>query len=125
MLAQPPLDLIIASSNPLLLDGLRSLSALGNFRIVAEGREPREVYQLVLQHQPEVLVLEEDLVMQADTLLFQCRQCCPDLKVALLEGPVDRIYSPGPTAQPDALVRRTSSMATLVGVIMSLCGTAE
>lgn len=113
----PTLDLVIASTNPRLRDGLRALSALGNFRIAAEGRNADETFQLVTLHQPQALVVEDDLAATDATLLGRCRLSRPDLKLILLEGPVDFVHSPTPV---DALVRRTSSLAALARVIESL-----
>ncbi|MBN9416963.1 hypothetical protein ABS71_22725 [bacterium SCN 62-11] len=121
MQEKPILELVTASRNPLLLEGLRSLSALGGFRIVGEADEAREILRLVVEHQPRVLLAEDEMVVHAANLVPDCRRSCPGLKVVLLEGPVDFVYTLPPSVHPDALIRRTSSMAALARAIESLC----
>lgn len=115
------LDIVIASANPLLLDGLRSLQALGNFHIVGEGKDPKGTHRLVELYRPRVLVAELGLFLQPSTLSRDCRETCPSLKLIVLEGPVDLVHSFALHEQPDAFVSRTSSMAALVRVIQSTC----
>jgi hypothetical protein len=117
---KPTLQLVTASRNPLLLEGLRSLSALGNFLVVAEGADADQTLRLVMAHQPGVLLVEDELVVHCETLVADCRRACPRLKVVLLEGPVDFVYSLPASTEPDALVRRTSSMATLARTLEAL-----
>jgi hypothetical protein len=113
----PTLDLVIASRNPHLLDGLRALSALGNFRIAAEAQNPEETFHLVRLYQPHALVVEDDLVVRDATLIGRCRLSLPTLKIILLEGPVDSVHPPN---SADAFVRRTNSLAHLARVIESV-----
>ena len=115
------LDIVIASANPLLLDGLRSLQALGNCHIVGEGREPNGTHRLVELYRPRALVADLDLFLQASSLLQECRQSRPSLKFIVLEGPVDVVHSFTPLEQPDAFVPRTSALAALARVIQSTC----
>ena len=121
MQEKPIVDLVTASRNPLLREGLRSLSALGSFRIVGEASDAQEALRLVFAHQPRVLLAEDEIVVHGPTLVPDCRRSCPGLKVVLLEGPVDFVHTLPSTVQPDAFIRRTSSMAALARAIESLC----
>lgn len=111
------MDLVIASTNSNLRDGLRALSALGDFRIAGEGQTADETFQLVVLHQPRALVFGADLLAVDATLPERCRLSCPDLKIILLEGEVDWVHTLAPV---DALVRKTSSLGALARVIESL-----
>ena len=111
------IELVIASANPRLLDGLRSLHALGNFFIKAAASEADEAYHAVALHQPAVLVVEDDLVMPDEALIARCRYACSALKVVVVEGSRDFKHT---FLTADAVVRRTSSMATLARTIESL-----
>lgn len=110
------MDLVIAATSSNLLEGLRALSALGNFRIAGEGQSAEETFQLIVLHQPQALVLEADLLEIDATLPDRCRLSCPELKIILLEGTLDLFHTLAPV---DALVRRTSSLAALARVIGS------
>lgn len=113
----PPVNLVIASANSLLRDGLKALSALGDFHIVGEASNSAQAIQFVLDRQPQALIVEDRLVVKDVSVIEKCRLCCPFLKVVLLEGPVDLIHT---FSSVDALVRRTSSMGALAQTIASL-----
>lgn len=117
---KPTLELVTASRNPLLLEGLRSLSALGNFRVVGEASDAHEARRLVFECQPHILLMDDAMVMHEVSLVPDCRQACPGLKVVLLEGATDFVYTLPPTVHLDAFVRRTSSMAALSRVLSEL-----
>ncbi|MBS2034018.1 hypothetical protein JST97_03470 [bacterium] len=112
-----PLELVVASRNPRLLEGLRSLSALAQMRIVGEGQGAEDMVQLVGLHQPHALIVEDEPGLRESNLIEACRLCRTGLKVVLLEGPAE----PGsPPSAIDAFVPKTSSLAALVGTIESL-----
>ena len=115
------MELVTASGNPLLLEGLRSLSVLGNFRVVAEGIDAEQTLRLVSAHQPGALLVEDELVMHCESLLADCRRACPRLKVVLLEGSADFVNTMSASTVSEAFVRRTSSMAALARTLEALC----
>lgn len=110
-----PLNLVIASANSLLLDGLRSLSALGDFKIVGEANTSSQTLELVQQHRPDALVVDDRLA--GSGMIESYRISCPTLRVVLLEGPTELIAAPHLI---DALVQRTSSMGALASTVASL-----
>jgi len=111
-------QLVIASSNPRLLDGLRSLHALGDFFIKEAAGEVEVAYQAVALHQPQVLVVEDEMVMPGEALIARCREACAGLKVVVVEGSGALVHK---LRSADAVVKRTSSLATLARTIESLC----
>ena len=112
------IQLVIACSNPRLLEGLRSLHALGDFFIKEAADEAEVAYQAVALHQPQVLVMEDQMVMSAETLIARCREACAGLKVVVVEGAGDFVPK---LVSADAVVRRTSPLATVARTIESVC----
>ncbi len=114
-LPEVAIQLVIASSNPRLLDGLRSLHALGDFFIKEAASEAEVAYQAVALQQPQVLVVEDEMAI---ALIARCREACAGLKVVVVEGAGDLAHKP---ISADAIVRRTSSLAALARTIESVC----
>jgi DNA-binding NarL/FixJ family response regulator len=113
----PSLSLVIAAANSRLRDGLKALTALGDFHIVGEAGNSTEAVQLVLNRQPQALIVEDRLVMNDVSVIEKCRLSCPLLKVVVLEGAAGHVHTFGSV---DALVHSTSSMGALARTIASL-----
>lgn len=119
-----PIDLFCASANPLLLDGLRHLSALGNFQITGEARDVASTLASLKKCKPAILILDLDLTPQEDGLVHKCRLAHNAVKVVIVEGStVDSALSPEIPAA-DAFLNRRQSMATLATRLESLCTNA-
>ena len=96
----------------MLLDGLRHLVSLGNFRIL--GDVGNVVDLLASSEKPAVLILDWDLSAKETNLLQKCRFAYPGAKLVVVEGSeVDPALSPE-TQLAEAFLDRKQSMATLV-----------
>ncbi len=116
----PAIDLLFASANPLLTDGLGHLVRLGNFRIAGEARNVADLLTSLKDNKPAILILDLDLAVQQNDLIQKCRLASPGTKVALVEGnQVDPALSLEPQAA-DAFLNRKQSMATLVKSLEAL-----
>ena len=113
--------MVCASANPLLLDGLRHLEALGPFRVSGEAREVRGLVASLANCKPALLILDLDLTGQDSSLVEKCRRAHPGLKVVVVEGrQVDPTLSPE-VEMADAFVDLGQSMARLVTQLEKLC----
>lgn len=117
-----PVDLICASANPLLLDGLRHLERLGQFRIRGEARDVNALLASLKTCKPTILLLDLDLTAQESHIIQQCRLAHGDLKVMLVEGASVEPSRSLEIQNADAFVDRRQSMATLIKRLEELCG---
>lgn len=109
-----PVEILCASANPLLLDGLRHLDALSNCRVIAEARDVASMLASLRNSKPAILILDLDLTAREPGVIQECRLAHSGLKVVLVEGnEVDPTLSLEIQAA-DAFVDRKQSMATLV-----------
>lgn len=116
----PPINLLFASANPLLTDGLGHLVRLGNFRSLGEVRNVADLLVSLPVGKPAILILDLDLTAQENDLIQKCRLASPGTKVALVEGNhVDPALSQE-TQAADAFLNRKQSMATLVKSLEAL-----
>ena len=107
------IDILCASANSLLLDGLGHLVSLGNFRVVGQAEDVGRLLTCLRICNPAVLVLDLDLTVKEANLVLKCRMTNPGLKVLILQGSkVSPTLSPD-IAAADAFLDRTQTMATL------------
>lgn len=116
----PPIDLLFASANPLLTDGLGHLVRLGNFRSLGEVSNVADLLVSLSISAPAILILDLDLTALEGSLIQKCRLASPLTKVAVVEGnEVDPALSLEIQAA-DAFLNRKQSMATLVKSLEAL-----
>lgn len=115
-----PINLLFASANPLLTDGLGHLVRLGNFRSLGEVRNVADLLVSLTISKPAILILDLDLTAQEDGLIQKCRLASSGTKVALVEGNQVDPATSLETQAADAFLNRKQSMATLVKSLEAL-----